>query len=113
MAAAKYRYLIRPDGTICVVSKNVVQAQETDTLVCLTQYYRPGRYFWDFGTEAMLAYTEEQLAARRQEKVDAQAEEDADIQSKKERLAVVRGSRTPDQREAVQLIADISNVDLT
>jgi DNA-directed RNA polymerase specialized sigma24 family protein len=113
VAKKQFRYLVRPDGTIRVVSKSVVQKQETDTLVTLTQYYRPGLYFWDFNLEQMVAYTDEQLAERRQAKLDEQAAKDADLTAKKERLGRVLNSLTPDQREAVTLIADIANVDLS
>lgn len=113
MAKKQFRYLVRPDGTIRVVSQSVVPPQETDTLIRLTEYYRPGRYFWDFNIEKMVSYTDEQLEARRRAKEAEQAEREADLASKKKRLGQVLHSLSPDQREAVQLIAEIANVDLS
>lgn len=110
--AAKYRYLIRPDGTIRVASKSPVEANETDTLVCLTQYYQPGEYFWDFGTEQMVGYTDVQLAERRQAKLDAQAAEDAALQAKRDRIATLMSRLTADQAEVVQLVCELGGVPL-
>lgn len=108
----KYKYLIRPDGSLRVVTQGEALPNDTDHLESLTPYYHPGRHFWDFGTSQMVAYTEEQLAQRQQDKADAQDAEDAAVQAKRDRLAELMPLLSAEQQEVVALVAELGGVSL-
>lgn len=112
MPSTKYRYLIRPDGTIRVASKSLVAPNDTDFQVSLTPYYEPGKYFWDFSSSQMMAYTDEQLAARRQGRRAAQEEKAALLEQKKARLSHLLSTLSLEQAEVVALVAELGGVKL-
>lgn len=108
----KFKYLIRPDGTIRVSTKGSITPLDTDHVVLLTERYHPSRYFWDFDISQMVAYSDEQLAERRRVKLDARAEERASVAAKKARLAHLMSTLSREQAEVVALVAELGGVSL-
>ena len=66
-----YRYSIRPNGTIAVVTKaHLRELPEGFLLMEAKRYYDPLQYFYDKKTKAFVKYTEEQQYARSAKKLE-------------------------------------------
>lgn len=103
------KHVIRPDGTIRVATKAAVGVEEGE-IVVTGEHRAPGEWFYDFKLEQLVKYTPAQLGQRRQAKDVAEARLRSEKRWKQQRLQHLIQHASPDVREALELIADLSGV---
>jgi hypothetical protein len=111
--ASKYKYLIRPDGSIRLCSQSPLTPGESDTPFESDIRYAPGDYAWDFETKKMVEIPEATKQRQRSAVAAARSSEEAqagkDLRDLKKKLK----RQTVEFREMFVLLARIVGVDLS
>jgi hypothetical protein len=109
---ADFKYIIRPDGRIRVVTKGKIRMRDDEFVVLSKQRFHPGKFKYNFEQEAIIGINPSEIAAARVALQAADAQSVADAQGQLNSLKSKVQALTGDQRDAFELLGDVLGVDL-
>jgi hypothetical protein len=108
-----HRHIIRPDGTIRIVTQGPIRSEDDETVLELAKFHKPGQWFYDFDRKKLFKYTNAQLHqkanASRQATAARKAAHDAELQD----LKTLVGDTSPETRAALNAMAALLGLDIT